>query len=241
MTASLIPVSHGEPMVFTQGAASAVWVFFLTNTADGSPATGKTISGSDFRISKNGGAFGNAAGAVTEISLGWYKMAWAAGDLDTLGALACELSVEAGVDPIHCVHQVQALNINVATVNPGAGGVAATDFAADAQALLQTPLSTRNSIRSHAGATGDPAISMEDAFDCVITATGTWDSATLQPQVCEDPKAAVPVWTNSGSALNADGSKTITGPHAAVRAHITGGDVNTALQVKFALRKPQSL
>lgn len=135
MTASLVPVSHGEPMVFTQSeatAAQATWVFFLTNTADGTVATGKTISGSDFRISKAGGAFGNATGTVTEISLGWYKMVFAAGDLDTIGALACELSVEAGVDPIHCVHQVTLFDLNIATAPLAAGAISSTTFASAA-------------------------------------------------------------------------------------------------------------
>lgn len=135
MTASLIPVSHGDPMLLKQSEATAAkrtWPFYLSNTADGSPATGKTISGSDFRISKAGGAFGNAVGAVTEMSLGWYKMVFDVGDLDTVGALACELSVEAGVDPLRVTHQVEVLDLNVATVNPGAGGITSSSFAAGA-------------------------------------------------------------------------------------------------------------
>jgi len=135
MTASLIPVSHGDPMIFTKDEATAAqrtWPFYLSNTADGSPATGKTIAGSDFRISKAGGAFGNAVGAVTEMSLGWYKMVFDAGDVDTIGALACELSVEAGVDPLRVTHQVAVLDLNVATVNPGAGGITSASFAAGA-------------------------------------------------------------------------------------------------------------
>jgi hypothetical protein len=135
MTASLIPISTGSPMIFTQSEATAAqrtWPFYLSNTADGSPATGKTIAGSDFRISKAGGAFGNAVGAVTELSLGWYKMVFDVGDLDTVGALACELSVEAGVDPLRVTHQVTVLDLNVATVNPGAAGITSSSFAAGA-------------------------------------------------------------------------------------------------------------
>lgn len=111
MAASPNIVSHGDAMIFTKDeatAAQATWLFYLSNSADGTPATGKTITGSDFRISKAGAAFGNATGTVTEISLGWYKMVFAAADLDTLGPLACELSVEAGVDTLHVVHQVVA-------------------------------------------------------------------------------------------------------------------------------------
>lgn len=134
--ASLPPISHGPSgITYTQSEATAGqanYPFFLTNTTDSSVATGKTIAGSDFRIRKPGGAFGNAAGVVTELTLGWYNMVFAAADLDTLGPLAIEISVESGVDPIHAIVQVVALDLNVATVNPGTGGIVAASFAAGA-------------------------------------------------------------------------------------------------------------
>jgi hypothetical protein len=111
MAASPNIVSTGSPMRFTQSeatAAQATWSFYLSNAADGTPATGKTLATTDFKISKAGGAFGNAAGTITEMSLGWYKIVFSAADLDTLGCLACELSGEAGVDTLHVSHQVVA-------------------------------------------------------------------------------------------------------------------------------------
>lgn len=244
MTASLNPISTGQIMRFTKDEATAAqrtWLFFLTNTADGSPATGKTYAGADFKISKDGAAFGNAAGVVTELSLGWYKMVFDAADVDTLGALACELAVEAGVDPLRVVHQVIADDENVEAVTIADGAITQAKFSADAQAMMQTPLATRTSLPfAIAGATGDPAISMQDAIDCVITATGDFGGGSLQPQVCEDPTAAIPVWSNSGAALAAAGSKTIAGPHNAVRAHFTGGTA-AAVAVVFAQRKPVGL
>lgn len=86
-------------------AAERVMLFHLTVTADGTNATGKTISGADFVISKNGAAFGNAAGTVTELSGGWYTMAFAAADLGTAGDLAYVIS-EALCDTIRGVHEV---------------------------------------------------------------------------------------------------------------------------------------
>lgn len=137
MAASPNIVSHGDAMIFTQSEATAAertWCFYLSNTADGTPATGKTIATTDFKISKNGAAFGNAAGTVTEMSLGWYKMVFATADLDTVGALACELSGEAGVDTLHVTHQVAVFDINAATqaVTIAAGGIAAASFASGA-------------------------------------------------------------------------------------------------------------
>jgi hypothetical protein len=113
MAASPNIVSQGNSMRFVQSEATAAqrtWMVYLSNSADGTPATGKTIATSDIRISKAGGAFGNATGTVTEVSLGWYKVVFAAADLDTLGALAVEMSVEAGVDTLHVVHEVVARN-----------------------------------------------------------------------------------------------------------------------------------
>lgn len=39
-------------------------------------------------LSKNGGAFAAAGGAVTEISVGWYNLAMSTTDTNTVGALA---------------------------------------------------------------------------------------------------------------------------------------------------------
>lgn len=86
-------------------AAKRTFLFHLTVTADGSDATGKTISGSDIVISKAGAAFGNAAGAVTEVSAGWYKVVLAAADLDTLGDLSI-LITEALCDSVRVTFQV---------------------------------------------------------------------------------------------------------------------------------------
>ncbi|KAB2910229.1 MAG: hypothetical protein F9K40_03090 [Kofleriaceae bacterium] len=88
-------------------AARRTVMFHLTNTADGTDATGKTIAAGDFVISKAGAAFGNATGTVTEVSGGWYKMVFAAADLDTLGDLSCEIT-EAGCDSIQVTFQVVA-------------------------------------------------------------------------------------------------------------------------------------
>lgn len=243
MTASLIPVSHGEPMIFTQSEATAAqrtWVFFLTNTADGSVATGKTIAGSDFRISKAGGAFGNAVGTVTEISLGWYKMVFDVGDLDTIGALACELSVESGVDPIHCVHQVNVFDLNSATVTAGAlstDAVSAAALASDAVTEIQAGMATHADVVAVSVPTqnktfalgtlsadgASSGISGNRAVAITLTATGTFGSGTVQVQICADPTVAVPVWVNvSGATLTSNGSKTITLPVRAVRWNLSG-------------------
>lgn len=135
MAASPNIVSKGSPMIFTQSEATAAhrtWSFYLSNSADGTPATGKTLATTDFKIAKAGGAFGNAVGTITEMSLGWYKIVFDAGDLDTLGSLACELSGEAGVDTLHVAHQVTLFDLNTATVALTAASITTATFAAGA-------------------------------------------------------------------------------------------------------------
>lgn len=134
MAASPNIVSRGDSLILTQSEATAAqrtWLFYLSNSADGTAATGKTIATSDFQISKAGGAFADATGTVTEISLGWYKMVFLAGDLDTIGALACHIT-EAGVDTLLVVHQITALDLNTATVALTAASITTATFAAGA-------------------------------------------------------------------------------------------------------------
>lgn len=252
MTASLIPISTGHPMVFTKDQATAAlrtWPFYLSNTADGSAATGKTISGADFKISKAGGALGNAAGTVTELTGGWYKMVFAAADLDTLGALACDLSVESGVDPLRVTHMVTALDLMTATVNPGANGITAAaiaDGAIDLAALasdavqgLQVPL-VSTVVTKSLSADGAVSISMENAIDCTVEVTGTFGSGSAQVRTTEDPTAGSVVWTNQSTALTSDGTKVVAGPHNAIQVNLTGS-TDPSLAVKFTIRKPLGL
>lgn len=67
-----------------------------------SPATGKTLT---VTLSKDGGAFAAAAGAVTEIASGWYKLALTTADAGTPGALVVRATA-AGCDDAEVVCQV---------------------------------------------------------------------------------------------------------------------------------------
>lgn len=71
-------------------------VFLMTDTTD--HITGKTGLTPTVTLSKNGGAFAAAAGAVTEISNGWYALAGNATDRNTLGSLVVHAAA-AGADP----------------------------------------------------------------------------------------------------------------------------------------------
>jgi len=235
-------MSTGIRKEFTKDEATAaerVWLFHLTNTADGTNATGKTIAGADFIISKNGAAFGNAAGTVTELSGGWYTMAFAAADLETEGELAYVIS-ESGCDTLRGAHRIKRWDEDVATAVPPDGGLTAAKFGADALAAISTRLDTRVKTASMT-ANGVSAISMLGAIDVTVEVTGTFDSGSAQIQTTEDPAAAVPVWTNRGSALTANGQVVVAGPHSAIRVNLTGVVTAAALALKFIIRKPAGL
>ncbi len=69
--------------------------------------TGKTGLTVTATLSKAGGAFGAAGGAVTEVSSGWYKIALNTTDTNTLGDLAVQCTAT-GADPTSFCDQVSA-------------------------------------------------------------------------------------------------------------------------------------
>jgi hypothetical protein len=76
--------------------------------------TGQTVT---VNLSKNGGTFGAAAGAVTEIASGWYKIALTSADTGSIGDLAYFCTASSG-GPLNFIDQVQAtiladINIDV--------------------------------------------------------------------------------------------------------------------------------
>jgi hypothetical protein len=257
-------MSHANPQIFTKDEATAAqrtFLFHLTNTADGSDATGKTIAGADFRLSKAGAALANATGAVTELAGGWYVAVLSAADVDTIGALGVDIS-ESGCDDVHVTHQVTNLDQNSVTVALATGGITADTIATDAigaaeisgaaVSKIQSGLATaaglaaigvgkRTAFYAMGTRTTDgnfAACSMADAEKTVITVTGTWNGATVTGQVCEDPKAAVPVWTPIGTPLTADGTIEIAGPHNAFRAVLSDDGASTSLTATAAIVKP---
>lgn len=239
-----VPTSSAGSMIFTQSEASAAqrtWVFHMTLAASGADFTG--AAGIAMTISKAGGAFAavDAATAITELTNGWYKVVHAAVDLDTLGCLGVRVTGTLA-DTLNVTHQVTALDTNVATVNPAAGGIVAASFASDALAAISAPLIT--TIKTFAlTADGDAAISMLNCQDATVEVTGTFGSGSGQVQTTEDLSVVSPVWTNRGSAIttsNAASPLVVAGPHSAVRVHFTGSTA-PALAVKVTLRKSAAL
>src|SRR4029077_10405761 len=91
-----------------QSTAGTPLLFLLMLSSDHlSPATGKTPT---VTISKNGGAFASPAGAVSEISGGWYKFADNATDTNTLGPLAIHVTEASSDNSDLIVGNIVAIN-----------------------------------------------------------------------------------------------------------------------------------
>jgi hypothetical protein len=82
--------------------------FFMVSSTDHlSAKTGLTVV---VNISKAGAAFGAAAGAVSEIANGWYKVALTTADTGTLGDLSFHCT-SSGADDTDFVDQVVAVDV----------------------------------------------------------------------------------------------------------------------------------
>jgi hypothetical protein len=69
-----------------------VLIYMVLSSDHVTPATGKTLT---VTLSKNGGAFASASGAVSELANGWYSFAGNATDRNTLGSLAIRATATA--------------------------------------------------------------------------------------------------------------------------------------------------
>jgi hypothetical protein len=240
MTASAKSSQIVAPAFITQSEATAAQrtlEVHLVATADQSNVTGIVPV---VTLSKAGGAFGAMAGAITELTNGWYKIVLAAADVDTIGVLAIRVT-GTGADDANGGLEVEALDVNAASVavgSVGAGAINAASLASDAIAAISAPLEvvTKTVVLS---ANGTPAISMKGAQDCFVDLSGTYGGGSAQVQTCEDTTVSVPNWVNSGSAQTSGSQRvTVAGPHTAVRVSFTGS-TSPSLQVTFTIRTPK--
>jgi hypothetical protein len=91
----------------TQNQTAESLTFFMADSVDGK--TGRIGLTPTVTLSKNGGAFASAVGAVTEVANGWYKVAGNATDSNTLGPLVLHATAS-GADPADKEYQVVAYN-----------------------------------------------------------------------------------------------------------------------------------
>lgn len=115
-----------------QSSTAQPLTFLLVDGTDHiTPETGLTPT---VTLSKNGAAFAGQAGAVTEIGLGWYKVAGNATDTNTLGSLILHATAT-GADPTDREFSVVAFDPLLASLGLTIPGAAPT-AAENAEALL---------------------------------------------------------------------------------------------------------
>lgn len=254
------------PMLITKDEATAAQrtvLFHLVKTADQADCTAVVPV---VTLSKAGAAFGAAAGVVSELANGWYKIVLDAADVDTLGQLAMRAAV-ATADTLDVVHQIIALDLNTATVNPGTNGLTAAALAADAVNEIQSGLATaagvaavtlatqtvNKSLGTVTNADGASsalntagkkvATSTLNTIDVTFRITGTWGGASAKVQTTQDPAATVPVWTDyvdalTDNPLTANGEVIVAGGgHTAARVLTSSKGGATSLAVTAVIRK----
>lgn len=89
-------------MQITQGTTPTILILLVSTADDRTAVLGATPA---VQLSKVGGAFVPAAGAVTEVGQGFYKLTLQAGETDTIGALAV-VSTATGADVWRSIEQV---------------------------------------------------------------------------------------------------------------------------------------
>jgi hypothetical protein len=214
-----------------------IFVYLVDATDNETPETAIAIAAGELQLSKNGAAFADGAGTFTHVGAGIYRYEATAGELDTVGVLIMKI-----VDA--------AANISITYAQVVPWDPYSSDFAtAGALANVQTDIDSIQtatpalrtvgpvSMGALAANGASQAISALQAYETIVTVNGTFGSGSAQVQVCENPTAVSPVWTNSGSALTANGSVTVSGPHAGVRVSLSGA-TSPALTVTALQRVP---
>lgn len=108
--------------------AHPINILMTSSTDHVTGITGATVT---VTLSKNGGTYGAAAGAVAEVGNGVYKLTPTSADTNTLGELAIHATAT-GADPADLLRQVVAFN--------------PYDLAALGLSRLDVAVSTRNSV-----------------------------------------------------------------------------------------------
>ncbi len=162
--------------------------FLMVQSADHvTPLTGAAPT---VTLSKNCGAFGAAAGAVTEISAGWYKLAGNATDNNTLGALALHATAASG-DNTDDRHEVVIEDLTTATVAAVTTVTNLTNAptAGDLTATMKTSIAT--AIFAYAFGAGYASKTFQQLFQKVCAALfGTTSGLGTVTEIFKSPVGA---------------------------------------------------
>lgn len=178
-------------------------IYMVSSTDHITPQTGKTVS---VTLSKNSAAFGAAAGAVTEVSSGVYKLAANATDTDTLGSLVV-LATATGCDPYLVEYTVVAFD-PFSAASLGLTNLDAAISTRLASASYTAPLSgaqTAAAVLDAVAADYNDAGSIGEAINDAATAGGA-SAADIADAVWDEATAGHATAGSTGAALTAAGN-----------------------------------
>lgn len=180
-------------------------VFFMADSTD--HVTGKTGLTPTVTISKNGGAFGAALGAVAEIASGWYSLAGNATDRNTAGALAIHATAS-GADPADVL-------VHITSMDPFAVAVPgdAMELTSDERTSIGTAVwgSTTRTLSGFGTLVAD-----------------IWANATRTLTSSSGGATAQQVWEYATRALTDKSGFSLTSAYDAAKTAVTVGDLTGA-------------
>ena len=149
-------------------ATSHVRMFMMIESADHITAlTGATVT---VNISKNGGAFGAAAGAVAEVSSGWYSVTLSTVDTGTAGDLAYHCTATSG-DNTDFVDQVA--DPTVATLGCNLVNIAGSAVSATTAQLGVNVVNWNNTVVATPATAGIPDVNTKNMNNVATTSVTT--------------------------------------------------------------------
>lgn len=207
--------------------------FFLVQ--DGDHVTGLPGASPVVTISKNGGAFSAAAGAVAEVGSGWYAWSGHAADRSALGELAVHIEAT-GADPVDFKLEIVPwdpfdANLGLARLDDAVTSRAAAADYTSARAAnldnLDVAVSSRSTLTA-AGVWANATRTLTAAAN--LTSTGAPIPITAGGLVASDMLAI------SGDAAAADElEKCLDGTGGVFTADLAGDVTGTVLQVTSVL------
>jgi len=207
-------------------STARVRVFKMIDSADHfSKKTGLTCA---VNLSKNGGAFGAAGGAVAEIANGWYSVSLTTTDTNTLGDLAYYITA-AGADDTDFCDQVttqilgDTLTANTTqlagqTVTAAAGVTFPSSVASPTNITAATGIVLSGV--THAGAVIPTVTTVTNQLTAAQIATGVWQDATAGDFTTAS-SIGKSLYT-SGAVPGAANGLFIAGSNAATTVNFTG-------------------
>jgi hypothetical protein len=167
--------------------AHSIDILMVQSADHVTPLTGATVT---VTLSKNGGAFGAAAGTVAEIANGIYKLTPTSVDTGTLGELAIHATATSG-DPADLLRQVVAFNPYDAT----ALGLSRLDAAVTSRlATGNVTVGTNNDKTGYALASGEHTAIAADVLDVAASAHNS--ANTIGAKINSSGSAGDP-WTTA--------------------------------------------